>query len=479
MELWSGWDGLTRVSAVTELGVRLLSPRDGDVNLEIRAGDTVVAVSATLRAGLPDTVWIPYRPPIDRPVVLRASVDGREPLLLEKRLHHPASAARVVAVSTKESSVVSRLAGSLPNTQILTAGPASLPRTAPAYDVVAATVLDDTTLYRLEPRQLQALEAHLGGCGRVIVLGVSASVASKLRQMAGCDAAYLEIPSGPDDLVASLSTLLASSPPPLPTAAQLSEVMAEETQAPAHQAVAVYLAFYLVLAALAGMVVHRAWPLVVLPVAALVLAVLAWQGRAPETRVILWAEGDPAESHARYSALLRIDGVARAPARVTLPASRMPHSLPDRAVLHLSPIREGGWIPSIELPTYLLSSDDVYLQGTLHRPPRSPSVRLEAGRAIVTNPGPDTLTGGLLVWRDRRYAVPALAPGGEWAPLEVSAVTERVGAITRLLERRGRAEFPVLLVPLSNKAINAIVSASAATGWLLLAASTPSGGVAQ
>ncbi len=475
LELLPAWNGITRPGAITEVGVRLRSPESRVIAIEIGAEPVAVGATVTVLAEQPRTVWIPYRASARAPLVLSAYSEGRLLARLEKWLFQPAPAERVVAVVVGGAPTVARDALSWPRTHVLTVAASSLPRTVQAYGVVAATVLDGRALTALDGAQLDALGATLARCGRVVVTGISAALRAELEHIAGCGGAFLKTTPSFDQVAESVAALLRERPPELPGKRDLLAIMAPAGGAGSYSLVLAFLGFYAAALGAAALLARRPWVLLVAPIAATALALLAWRSGLPWDGLMTWSEVAQDEVAGRYAALLRVDGRGRGQTRVSIPASGIVAApLPEGAVLRLAMDDQGGTTAAIEIETHLFSRHDIYFQGTFRgRPPFS--IALRDGRPLVTNLGPEATPSAILARRGVRYALPSLAPKEEWA-MPDAPLRADLDPVEKLLQQRLRGDRPALLVPYVPQSARMMTMVSPPQGWLVLHGDAKSGG---
>jgi hypothetical protein len=471
IDFLSAWGGTTRPTAVTEIGVRVLSNRSEKIRLEVTAEKAIVEVSVNLEAEVPTTVWVPYRPPLNRPVEVRAFSDTQ--LVKEKKgwLHKPASDRSIVAVVPSSTVSTPVFDGLWADTSILTVAANALPRNADAYDVIAAMVIDVSALAALEPAQLIALQGYLASCGRVVAIALPEIVVPKFQQVAGCDGAFFIAVETLADVGPGLDGMLDRRPPPLPTASALRSLKSETSSKRLSLPVIAFAGVYFILLLVTGLVIRSARALLVLPLAAAGLALLVWHDREPQVGVIVWSETTDALETVRYSALLQIEGKGMGSALLSpLPPSIASAELPESATVRLILDREGSLVAGIDFPTFLLSRNEIRLEATADL--RLPlSVRLSGGWPVVRNLATEPSMAGILAWNGQRFAVPSLAPGADWIPDEPMAL-DQPRPFTQLLMKASRDALPVLLVPFVPKDIASVAAhvplSGPPVGWLIV-----------
>lgn len=405
------WGGAFRAGSWTEARVLLLSGLGGTATLAVAAGDTpAIEAFVRLEAQVPRRVSLPARPAIDTPLRIEAKLpDGRT------------ASAEVAFMPTADSPWVvlaaeipaGELHEALPQTARLTLiPPEELPYHAEAYRPLDAFVLGEAEFAALAAEQREALAAYLRACGALVFAG-GAEAFEPFRAEAGCDAERVARATDPAGTAAALADLLARPPLPLPGASELRARLPAEHAA--EMPVAALLACYGVALIVAARSSRRTWPLLALPPAFAALALAGFAGKPPVAGLAVLAEADAGTGHARYSALLRVDG--RGPWRDGQPIPAGAES--ERAVpLRLDPDRPAQ--RELAVAASLWSRDEWLLRGTADL---EPPLGLESGgrEIVVANPGSVPSPPGLMTTHRRLYALPALAPGARWSPPEDSA----------------------------------------------------------
>lgn len=404
------WGGAFQAGSWTEARVLLLSGLGGTATLAVAAGDfPMIEAAVRLEAQVPRRISLPVRPVADTPVRIEAKLpDGRT------------ASAEVAFMPIEDSPWVAlaaeipaeELHEALPQTARLTPiPPEELPRHAEAYRPLDGLVLGESGFAALDAEQREALAAYLRSCG-VLVFAGSAEAFGPFRAEAGCGAARVARVADPAGAAAALADLLARPPLPLPGAAELRARLPAEHAA--EMPVAALLACYGVVLLAAARSSRRTWPLLALPLAFAALALAGFAGKPPATGLAVLAEADAGATHARYSALMRVDG--RGPWRGGQPIPT--GAEPERAApLRFDPDRPKQ--RELAVAASLWSRGEWLLRGTadLEAP-----LNLESdGRGIVVaNPGSEPVPPGLMAAHGRLFALPALAPGARWSPPESS-----------------------------------------------------------
>lgn len=409
LEAMPAWNGAYRAGAWTEVRASVSSELGGMATLAVSAG-AAPPIEATVRleAQTPRRVALPVRPEPGMPVRIEARLpDGRiasAELTLAPLAGSPWLALAAADIPAAE------LRDALPETAHLTPiPPAELPRHAQAYRPLDGLVLGEAEFAALDDQQREALAAYLRACGAVMFAGTGETF-ELLRAEAGCGAAGVRAAAGAAGIVAALAEVLERAHVPLPGASEL------RARLPAGHAAEVPIAMLLggygiaLIAALRSS--RRVWPLIVLPSSFAALALAGFAGKAPSTWAVVLAETDSGSGHARYSALLRVDGLG--PRHGGLPVPPGSVTEPE-AALRFHPDRP----VRVELPlaASLWSRGEWRLQGTgsVETP-----LTLESGKQgiVVANSGAVPSPPGLMVAQGRWHALPALAPGARWSPPE-------------------------------------------------------------
>jgi hypothetical protein len=400
------WGGAFRAGSWTEARVLLLSELGGTATLAVAAGDSpAIEAAVRLEAQVPRRVSLPVWPAADTSVHIEAKLpDGRT------------ATAEVAFMPTADSLWVAlaaeipagELESALPETaRLMSALPEELPHHAEAYRPLDAFVLGEAEFAVLDAEQREALAAYLRACG-VLVFAGTAEAFEPFRAEAGCGAERVARAADPAGTAAALADLLARPPLSLPGASELRARLPAEHAA--EMPVAALLACYGLALLAAARSSRRTWPLLALPAAFAGLALAGFVGKPPATGLAVLAEADAGTGHARYSALLRVDG--RGPWRggQPIPAG----AEPERAApLRLDPDRPAQ--RQLAVAASLWSRDEWLLRGTADL---EPPLSLESGgrEIVVANPGSVPSPPGLMAAHRRLFDLPALAPGARWSP---------------------------------------------------------------
>jgi len=456
---------------VTEIGIRVLSQHDENIGLEVLGENAVVEVSVSAQAGKPTTVWIPYRPSLNSPVEVRAFSDARLVEEIKRWLHTPVANDSLVAV-VSGSAVPTSIFGELrADTRVLTVAATSLPRNTQAYDVIAALVIDVSAVTTLEPAQIVALQGYLARCGRVAAIGLPKIVIPKLQQVAGCNGAFVMAARTLADIGPGLDGLLDRRPAALPTASALHLLNTEKSGKTLFLPVIAFVGLYFVLLFVTGLVTRRARALLVLPLAAAGLALLVWHDRRPQVAVIVWSETTDALTTVRYSALLQIEGRGVGSVRLApLSSALVTSELPENATVHWTFDREGSPVAGLDLPTFLLSRNEIRLEAaTDFSLPMS--VRLSGGQPVIRNLAAKPSVAGILAWEGQRFEVPSLLPGVDWTP-DIPSTLDESHPLIQLLMKASRSGVPSLLIPFIPKEIASVAASVPLSGpplgWLII-----------
>ncbi len=361
VELIAPWDGATRPGADSEIGIRIIARSDAKIAFDLNAGRTRAHAELSIPTGTIRTLWIPYRPDPDEPARLGLSANGGTRLQLLRRHVLRAPVGSVMAVAAATVPLGSRWLSNMPGVAVMAVAPESLPRTLHAYDQVDVVVIGVSELARLEPRQLIAFQANLARCGRVVVVGAVRRMAALFGRTTGCGGAFYRNVAVGEDAIAAAGGLLDRSPVGLPGLEQLRGIAAHDGKTPVFMLVILYLLFYTAAIIAACSVSRRAVPVLLVPVAFLVLAILVWYGRAPDSSLVVWSEGESGETTARYAAVLEVVGRGIGAFHLPVPAVAVPTVLPAGAVLRVTLDPNGQEKFSIQMGTHLFSRSTIPL----------------------------------------------------------------------------------------------------------------------
>lgn len=466
VELIAPWDGATRPGVDSEIGIRVFARSGAKIVFELNAGRTRAEAELSIQTGTIRTLWIPYRPDPDKPATLDLSANGGTRLQLFRRPVLRASVGPVMAIAATTVPLGSRWLPNMPEAAVMAVAPDSLPRTLHAYDQVDVVVIGVSELARLEPRQLVAFQANLGRCGRVVVVGAVRKMATLFGKVAGCGGAFYRTVALGEDAIAVAGALLDRSPVNLPGVEQLRGIGANDGKTPVFTPVILYLLFYMAAIIAACLVSRRAAPVMLVPLAFSVLAILVWYGRAPDSSLAVWSESESGDTTARYVAVLEVAGRGVGAFHLPVPAAAVPTALPAGAVLRVTLDPNGQEKFSIQMGTHLFSRTYIALRAASYVS-AAPVIEWQGARPTVRNGG-DVASPLLVVgWEGRRFLAPPLAPGTVWRPSESSAV-ERRGAVDRLFESRMKDRRASFLLPYVPPSLRMDGTVTAARGWRMV-----------
>lgn len=466
VDVMAAWNGVSRPGVYSEIGVRLQSPESRKVSLEIGAPAASVIATVDLQAGEPRTVWIPYRASYQSPLVLRAHSEGELLIDLKRSLFEPAVSGKIVALALAGPRSFNQDAHRLPGAQLLPVAVSALPRTAQAYDVVTALVIDGAALVQLKPDQLRALQGYLNRCGRLLVIGIPEGLRSELRKFAGCGGAFMEARQKNEAIPEALVPLLTARPPALPTARDLTGLETNSNGFSSYLIVGVFIFAYFASMIAVSSSTQLPWLLIAIPIVVAALVVVAWRSGPPKIGLISWMEIERDEPNGRYAGLLRVEGRGRGTfALVIPPFADIAAPLPESAVRHIYFERDGTATVAIEVSTHLFSRHNIYLQGAgLGQSPLFAEIR--SGQPTIRNRSADTTAPAVLAWKGKRYIVPQLAPGEDWV-WRHDLIPMDAGTVSPLLEKQTREQGSGLLMPFVPVLIRGMGAAASPEGWLL------------
>jgi hypothetical protein len=463
VEAQPAWAGLARAGRWSEVLVRVVSRRGGELALELAGGEVRSLLSTRVEAGEPTLLRLPARP--GSAGGLRLVVRGPGGALEERHLSLVRSAPDQKVVAWVGTSA--RAPGKPPPGQIAAApDPGTLPVHPRAYETVDALVIDAAALAALETDQLRAFEAHLASCGRVLILGSSAAALAHGRHRAGCGGEFFRASAG-GSVEEALRTLLARHPRPLPSPGELAALAAGAHRPNAEGALVAFFTLYAASLLVGGTVLRRPAGLVALPVAASALLLLSFGASRPEVSMSVWSEAASGAGQVRFSALLRVDGMAPGGQVIELPRDAdLPELLPSGAglTLHLPPDDAGRL--RAELPTRLLSAEALLVQGSA-RNTLPLLIEGRGGDARVRNPGREPAGPGYLLRGAQTYLLPRLEPG---ALFRVGDAQPLLGTeLPRWLARAPRRPGEVaVLVPYMPRARSGLSTGVPPLGWLAI-----------
>ncbi len=458
---WSAaaaWKGWSRPGRTTEIEWQSAAAAATTVDLQVLGpAGTLVRSHADLAPGQPLRLHLP--------------VAAAPTLVAELAVAGAAPERREITLALSESpllglALADGAARALDGFKSLALSPQDLPRQASAYSSIDALVLDTSTLAALDARQLAALLAHAGACGRIAVVNRDERVRRMLDGAAGCGGRMLLHAADAAQALSALEASLAHDGKDLPAPPE-----AANGPGSAWQAVAVGLATYFAASLLLALFASVSWPMLVLPAAA-ALAAAAWLPLVPApSPLVVWAEGEAGDPVARYRARQEFTGLARGrtvlpiPAQLADAAQPCPGSPPPRLAFDAAHDRPS----EASFETRLFGRAALCFAGGF---PMKREPRLETaadGPRRVRNGGATAWPAGWWIdaggWRE----LPPLAAGAAAAP--GPAATLPAAPVTRQTQARVAPDRPAALWQLDLAGVGPLAPGS--QGWLLVPARQP------
>ncbi len=414
VDIRPAWNGFVVPGKATELGVRLTARGDAHASVRLRAPGVDSRARVTLPAGKPQLLRLPLRAPLSgRKVSIEIGLQGHSETRIEEWA--PALIAdEPLVVTTTDHAWQIRTETASQRTAVRYVSDRDLPHTPQAYDTVDALIVDQAGLARLDGERLSAMFGFLGGCGRLIAVGMTDEVVARLRTAAGCNGEFFVAIQHPEALYGVVDRALSMEPAPLPSAARLRSLLDHDEVRTVVLTVAVFLAAYVSLLVLAAQAAFPAWMVLAFPLGASLLAPLIWLHRGPDIVSIGWMEMYNDDRVARTATLVQLHGNGRGTGQFSLPVA---HGLP------LPPLPSSPRPPtfelkdqalSVQLPVRLLAREEfLFLGSTELVAPVRITVAPEGVR--VHNAGGRATGRGTLFWSGELFYLPTLAPGAHWS----------------------------------------------------------------
>ena len=455
---WKGW---TRPGRTTEIDIRLSSDVASPASLDVAAGRQSVGASVELQPG--------------RVSRLQIAVDSVPAVAVAASAASAPVARREVRLAQSESPLLGVALASDERVELDGFHPVALaaddlPRNASAYSSIDALILDAPTLGALDQGQLGALVTYAADCGRIVVLNADLRVRRLLDGAGGCDGRALMSATSLPDAKSLLSASLATSIRP-PLSVGSVGALAQPVHA-AWNAVAVILAVYFAVAALALVFAPSLPTMLFLPALAIVAMVALLQGLSSRSQLVVWSEGGSGAQLARYQAWQRFPGVVRERVRVPLPpqlGTAVHICEPDQAV-RFEVDASGARATFAEFDTRLFGQVALCYSGSFPMQ-RAIAVDVRAdGSRAVRNAGTRAWPRGALLVGAVVHELPALGPsataviGAEDRRAESAAALRT--ALTRVQADGTAALWSLDLAGVAGAPVDS-------TGWLLVSIPPP------
>lgn len=457
----AAWKGWARPGRATELNIRLTADASTRATVDVVASGQSVRADVDLLPGRTVRLHIPVTS--TEKVTVRAVVgDG---LAVQRDITIAPSESPLLGVGLATDDRV-QLDGF--HTLVLAAD--DLPRNALAYSGVDALILDAPTLGSLDQRQLAALLAHAAGCGRIVVVNTDPAVQRVLDGAGGCGGRALmaagSLPTAKDMLKSSL----AESLPPAMSRGGIGGL------APADQViwnrVAVGLAVYFAVAAMAVMLCSF-WPVLLLvPALAAVVALALLHAMHAPSQLVVWSEGESGAPLARFQAWQQFPGLVRERTRVPIP-SQLAHAAQAcdlRQPMRLDYDVKLGHATFAEFETQLFGQVSLCYAGSF---PIARSLAIDArpdGSRDVLNAGTQAWPRGVLLDAGLVHELPALDPGAR-TTVNMRLEQRVHEAVVRTAMTRTRLDGVAALWEL--ELVGAVDASIDSKGWLLVSMPAP------
>lgn len=437
------WDGMIRAGASSEIGLRLVAARGGEVTVTLETPTTRTDYTATLDTDVALQLALPLPATLADLARVDARFNGLPGMSREVQLKSLPPDKQVVAVIGETGSTWYN--GK--DFSVIHPGTISLPRHDQSYAVIDLLVMDTASLQQLSAAQAGALQAYLATCGRFIGYRTAQPVIEVLRGNAGCGSRLLKTADNPQQLEKHVAALVESPLPELPSIAALRSLLPDEDRQAWIMPLASFFALYFLALLIAARSRRGKTFLPAIPVLASLLGLFAWSGGAVQTRLVSWAEMESGSRTARYSALLEARARARGEVQMMLPIrTGPPEVLQPHALIRVHHL-PGDAALQLAFPARLFSHHEFILHGSLD--PNLPlELSIAASGPVIDNYGTAPSPPCLLAWHGNKFSVPPLSPGERWIAPAVSEVWGNSGA-EQILRERALLETAILLIPYS------------------------------
>ncbi len=408
-----------RTGQTTELRLTLPDVEEGRYVLEI-SQDQVSQHHAFEPAKLTDRQFTAATPALTAEplsVILRRN----EQVLLRQQVSPRLRSGdrKLVLLSAGLTDQFSGDAPPLLNADVLISAVQEFPHMRAGYNAIDLVVAHQRDVEALTATQLQALQAHAGGCGRVLLV---ANTPSKWRQSAGCGGNYLLSLATDENLISiveSADHLLRQAPEPLPSAVQIARALTFPTPTKVLFLTLLVLALA-PLYILANRMARRPPVALALAVIASLSIYLATSSTKTQTMQLVWLELRQGDHIARVQHVVATQVEGFGSAQLQMPSSHPWQSLQYAATLHhtdhtlanAAAHATTNWRSVLAEQRVFFSLYNQRYQAPLAiERPAEPS-----SRPVVTNQSDQPSAPATLAWNNKRFEVPSLTPGQRWQP---------------------------------------------------------------
>jgi hypothetical protein len=455
---WGGWSSAGRD---TEMDIRVRGSAAMQTTLSVLAGTHTVRTELALEQGRTARLHVPVR--------------SAETVTLTAIAQDAASVRREVSIAQSESPLLAVGVAldrpvHLEGFHTVRVNPDDLPRNGSAYSSIAALILDASTLGALDQPQLAALLAHVGQCGRTVLVNADPAPRRVLANAAGCRGDFLmhatSIPDATEKLKASLATPAAA---PIPLAG-VSE-LARSDRSTWNRVVALVAAYFSIAAVLLTLSSSIA-AFVLLPVLATAIMWSALNALDPRPELLVWSEAESGAHVARYEAWQHFSASKRGSAHIAvLPqlGTARPCDAAPAMLVDFDGAR--GVARAAEFDARLFQRLSLCYSGTF---PITRAIAIEGsseGAIEIRNVGARAWPAGLLLSRGHVHELPTLGPG-EKTTVATNAAGPPFDAAVRTALSRTSTLTQAALWKLD---LGSVLGGSTIkpNGWLLVSTATP------
>ena len=454
--------GKFRQGDSTEIRVDIASPRASSAELIIDDWNGETIYHLQLDEQQKKTLWLGVTPK-QNGTLTATLTPGQSESIAESMSFSPLDSLIVlVSINPKENDWDDNVSKQTDPSTVLLTTANGFPHTIQGYMAVGSIVTDLQTLTKLDEQQSKALGAHLAACGILLLDDAAPRVLEGLAAQAGCGGRFVKGFASLNEVPSLQQQLAAQLPAKLPDIEELIQL----TPAPGHLWIVFYLATYLLLMALLTAISSRPVLLLLLPLLTAGAGIIAWYGKGQQY-LIIWAETEGGDTHARYSALLSTGGDRRGLQTSIFSQDanlrRNHHSAIGQPIRH--DVHDGT--RQLSNPTTLFSPEIVQLEGLIRNTDGfGVNLSMIDDRPRVSNQSHESSPPGYLVWHNRSFQIPPLPPEEAWRP-ETSGNPPEDPAI-QLLSRRTPYGEAALLYPMPMDSSHIAPSATRSSGWLII-----------
>lgn len=431
------WNGWVRAGMPTEVAIRVVGDRAGELTLTLKDGPISYIQKTKLEPKV-EFVWrVPLSAPSGLPIQLSAQLDEEPGIEQEIIFRRHLAPSPLVAVLVDQPLPLDSIEATT-----IYLSPDSLPFHNSSFTAMDLIVIQQDSLKGMARQQMIALRQHAAQCGRIIVIGFAPATMTSFAKLAGCGGNFLVATESAVDINTRVASLLSAPVTQLPSPSSLQGLLDNNGMVGQTRPMIIFFTIYLCVLLIALRSQRARFYFVIASTTACLVGLIVWTMNPEHIDRVVWTEMDGSAGVARYKSILRVLGGGGV-ATIEIPDNaRTLRALQTMNLVIMSAQNSDG-AASVRFDSPLYSQHEFVVSGVTRMPvPLVVEYSDEGPR--ITNTGTGKSSPALLSWNDARYSVPALAPDQNWQP---SSEQEPWGSsrVEQLFRQRAMLESTALL----------------------------------